>query len=229
MDPRREEAQNEDRNQTSVNPPLPPPRQDQLDDNLDQAPLHVVIREIANAFRNAIVGAAVTARPAARKTNLICVRPQYNNNYNVYCPNNNNNNSRVTCYTCSEPGHISWKCMSERVPVRSMSTSNQNPNPNPPQALNSHHRNNEIRTTARIVLQPCNVNLCDLDDLSEEDAFVTLSAQHQPYSTQRPCRNLKKSESKAEERLRVTVPDTDAPVVTPLDTLSPRVPETVPA
>ncbi|CAG8814681.1 3330_t:CDS:2, partial [Gigaspora margarita] len=63
----------------------------------------------------------------------------------------------------------------------------------------------------QILPQAHNVNLCDLKDTgyySEgEDAFVNPMAQHQPNSTQRPQRNLKKSESKAEEKLRVNLPE----------------------
>ncbi|CAG8477112.1 22907_t:CDS:1 [Gigaspora margarita] len=108
-----------------------------------------------------------------------------------------------------------------------MPTLKHNPNLNPQPAPNSHHRNDEIGMTTRIIPQLRNVNLCDLNDLAEEDAFVTPSAQHQLYSTQRPCRNLQKSESKTEERLQVTVPDTDAPEVPSMDMLPPRVPEVV--
>ncbi|CAG8817581.1 42624_t:CDS:2, partial [Gigaspora margarita] len=58
---------------------------------------------------------------------------------------------------------------------------------------------------------PRNVNLCDLDDTGyypkREDAFVTPVVRHQPYNTQRLQRNLKKSKSKAEEKLRVNLPE----------------------
>ncbi|CAG8800877.1 33263_t:CDS:2, partial [Gigaspora margarita] len=65
------------------------------------------------------------------------------------------------------------------------------------------------KPTVQILPQVRNVNLCDLEDTGyypkRDDAFVTPMARHQPYSTQRPRRNLKKSESKAEEKLRINL------------------------
>ncbi|CAG8565989.1 3059_t:CDS:2, partial [Gigaspora rosea] len=39
--------------------------------NGNQEHLHVVLRKIANAFRNATIGVAAAARPTAKETNLV--------------------------------------------------------------------------------------------------------------------------------------------------------------
>ncbi|RIB07528.1 hypothetical protein C2G38_2214163 [Gigaspora rosea] len=44
-----------------------------VNNNQYPEPLHVVLWEIANAFKEATVGTATAARPALRENNLVCV------------------------------------------------------------------------------------------------------------------------------------------------------------
>ncbi|CAG8656828.1 5570_t:CDS:2 [Gigaspora margarita] len=91
---------------------------------------------------------------------------------------------------------------------------NGNPNQEPLYInLNQAKRKQANKPMVQILPQARNVNLCDLDDTGYypegEDAFVTPVARHQPYSTQRPRRNLKKSENKTEKMLRANLPEVD--------------------
>ncbi|CAG8720139.1 16802_t:CDS:2 [Gigaspora margarita] len=127
----------------------------------------------------------------------------------------------------TEPGHISHDYISEWVPSRSMPPRNQSQNPNQNLALTSSPNQGNIVNNPPVPIstQSQNVNLCDLNDTGYQtegkDVFVLLLSHHQLYSTQRPKRNQKKSESQVEERLQTNPPIAPAPVlplveVTPL-------------
>ncbi|RIB27548.1 hypothetical protein C2G38_2160273 [Gigaspora rosea] len=235
------------------------------DDNCSEHEVDL-LREIANAFRNATIGVAAAAHPTSRETNLVRVDPFHGTkDENPFewveifkCAVNANNWSPdrkiqiASEYLCGiaatwydgikkfllhwnddlEPDirlfpillHISPPpnavingrivCLKELL--NEICLLNQGQNQTQPQNPNSSIRNQTNEPTVQVLPQACNVNLCDLDNTGyypeRENALVTLMAWYQPYSTQRPRRNIKKSESKAEEKLRSNSSEVD-PVI----------------
>ncbi|CAG8606046.1 8941_t:CDS:2, partial [Cetraspora pellucida] len=156
-----------------------------------QPPLHEVLKEIANIFKEATIGIAAATRPPVRETNLVpqneAPAPRSRPNYQNHDP------SRLTCYTCEEPRHVSRNCMFERNGGRNPNL-NQNPRaqnnlPNnralPPRNVNFYEprnveRQNQMRPHPHVQTPPRhgNVNFCGLDEDGYEpedelEAYIT--------------------------------------------------------
>ncbi|CAG8608725.1 26682_t:CDS:2 [Gigaspora margarita] len=193
----------EDRNQTPVNPPLLPPGQN---GNPNQEPLYIIASWLSvvepRNLEEAVIGAhkieaagyyrernEVQSQQGKIETDLTQLTHQMQ--------------------TMSVNYDRILTALVARVETQESRPRNDNqrngPNQTQPQNLNQAERKQVNEPIVQNLLQACNVNLCDLDDTGYypegEDAFVTPIARHQPYSTQRPQRNLKKSESKAKEKL----------------------------
>ncbi|CAG8497449.1 5511_t:CDS:2 [Cetraspora pellucida] len=183
-----------DNERTSANPTTLQP----------QPPLHEVLREIANVFKEATVEIAATTRPPARETNLLendldkLIRQMHtmtekltfalsaHNEPPVPCQRpsyQNSDSSQLTCYACGELGHISRNCTSGR---------NGGRNQNPPRNLGGQNPA-QPRPPVQDFHRPGNGNYCGLD----ED------------------RTFQKTKKPSEERLRANLPVVEIPVPVP--------------